>query len=236
MEENKSEQNNTQEIDLQGLLSALLHKSWIILLAGIVCAAITFVCTFYFITPKYQSSALFYVNNSSVSVGDASFSISSGDISAAKTLVDSYIVILNSRTTLNDVIDYAGVNRTYQELSHMLTASAVNGTEIFEVVATSPNPSEAEQIANAVAYILPKRISTIIEGTSAQIVDTAVAASRPSSPNYVKNTFLGLILGILASGATIVVHFIMDVTIRTEDDIAHVCKLPILADVPKFKN
>ena len=232
MNDTRNEQDDVQEIDLQRLMSALLHKSWLIAIIAILCAVLTFVGTFYFITPQYQSSALFYVNNSSLSVGDASFSISSGDISAAKTLVDSYIVILNSRTTLNDVIDYAGVNRTTEELNKMLSASAINGTEIFEVVATSPNPKEAERIANAVAYILPKRISSIIEGTSAQIVDTAIVASRPSSPNYAKNTFLGLILGLLGSIGVITVRFILDITIRTEDDINQISKVPILAAVP----
>lgn len=232
MEETKNEQTGEQEIDLQRLFSALLHKTWLIALIAILCSVLAFVGTFYLITPKYSSSALFYVNNSSLSVGDASFSISSGDISASKALVDSYIVILKSRTTLNDVIDYAGVNRSYGELEGMLSATAVNGTEIFQVIATSPSPEEAERIANAVAYVLPKRISSIIEGSSAQIVDTAIVASNPSSPNYIKNTILGFLIGALVSAALVVIHFIRDVTIRTEEDITQLCKHPILAAVP----
>ena len=110
-------------------------------------AAITFLGTVYLITPQYQSSAKFYVNNRSISVGSASLSLESGDINAAKSLVDSYIVILQTRESLNDVIDYAGVNRTYSELQGMITASSVNSTEIFEVVVTSPDPVEAERIA-----------------------------------------------------------------------------------------
>lgn len=232
MDENRSEQTEEQEIDLQHLLTTLWHKVWLIILVSILSGVMFFAGTFYLITPLYKSSALFYVNNSSLSVGDASFSISSGDISAAKTLVDSYIVILKSRTTLNDIIDYAGVNRNYQQLSDMISASAVNGTEIFEVTVTSPDPNEAEKIANSAAYILPKRISSIIEGTSAQIVDTAIVAAKPSSPNYAKNTILGMLLGMLLTGGIIVVRSILDVTIRTEDDIKQVCKMPILAEVP----
>ena len=156
------------EIDTQRLIGAVWNKAWLVTLVAVVCAILSFPGTFYFITPQYQSSAMFYVNNSSVSVGDATFSIDSGDISAAKSLVDSYIVILRTRESLNDVIDYAGVNRTYSELRSMISAASVNSTEIFEVVVTSPDPHEAQKIASAIAYILPKRISSIIEGTSAQ--------------------------------------------------------------------
>lgn len=228
---------NSQEldIDLQRLVNALLNKAWLIAVVAVVCAVLTFVGTFFFITPQYQSSAMFYVNNNAVSLGEASLSISSADISASRGLVKSYIVILNSRETLNDVIDYAGVDCSYAQLSNMISASAVDATEIFRVVVTSPNPEEAEKLADAIAYILPKRISSIIEGTSAKIVDSAVLPSKPSSPSYSKNTIVGFALGIILSAAWIVVRELMDVTIRTEEDIAQSCKNPVLAAVPDME-
>jgi capsular exopolysaccharide synthesis family protein len=165
-------------------------------------------------------------------VGDASLSISSGDLSTSRNLVDSYIVILNTRETLNDVIDYAGVNRSYSDLKNMISAGAVNETEIFKVSVTSPDPSEAEQIANAIAYILPKRIGTIIDGTSAKVVEAAVVPSSPSSPSYVKNTVLGFLLGFVLSVGIVALREIFDVTIRTEEDVTLSCAHPILASVP----
>ena len=231
MNENKSEKKEF-EVDVRRLIASVLHKSWLVVLISVLCAVLVFLGTFYLVTPLYQSSAMFYVNNSSVSIGDASVSITSGDISAAKNLVDSYIVILKTRSSLNDVIDYAGVDRTYSELKNMISASSVNSTEIFQVVVTSPDPQEAEKIANAIAYILPKRISSIIEGTSAKIVDSAVVASKPSSPNYAQNTVIGFALGFILCIAVIVLREVFDVTIRSEEDIMQSCALPILASVP----
>ena len=220
------------EIDLKRLVDAVMQKAWIIGLVSVVCAVILFVVTFFFITPEYESSAVFYVNNNSLSVGDASFSLSTGDISAAKSLVDSYIVILNTRTTLNDVIDYAEVSRTYSELKGMISAEAVNDTEIFEVIVTSTDAEEAEKIANSIAYILPKRISSIIEGTSAKIVDSAVVATRPSSPSYTLNTFLGFMFGLGLSCVIVVLQELFDIRIRTEEDINQCCSHPVLAAIP----
>lgn len=220
------------EIDLKRVLDAVVHRAWLIGIVAVVCAILTFLGTFFFVTPKYDSSAVFYVNNNALSVGDTSLSLSTGDISAAKSLVDSYIVILKTRTTLNDVIDYAQVDRTYAELKEMISAASVNDTEIFEIVITSEDPQEAEKIANAIAYILPKRISSIIEGTSAKIVDTAVVASAPSSPSYTNNTLIGLLVGFGVTVAAIVLREIFDVSIRTEDDIQQCCNHPVLAAVP----
>lgn len=228
----KTIEKNEFEIDIQRLLMALVDKSWLIIIVSVLCAAIFFAGTLFLITPEYQAAAKFYVNNSSISVGDASLSISSGDLVSSRGLVDSYIVILNTRETLNDVIDYAGVDRTYSAVRNMISAAAVNETEIFQVKVTSTDPYEAEKIANAIAYILPNRIGSIIEGTSAKVVEAAVVPSSPSSPSYSKNTAIGFALGLLLTVAFICLREIFDVTIRSDEDIAQVCAHPILAEVP----
>ena len=232
MIENRREKTEEMEIDVQQLLAELWEKKIHIAAAAICGALIAFFVTLFLITPQYESSAMFYVNNSSLSVGDATFSIDSGDISASKSLVNSYIVILQTRESLNDVIDYAGVNRTYAELKKMITAASVNSTEIFEVVVTSPDPREAEKIASAIAYILPKRIASIIEGTSAQIVDSAVIPTKPSSPSYTVNVFIGFAVSFLLAAAVVALRKVFDITIRAEEDISHCCEHPVLAAVP----
>ena len=229
------EKNDELEIDVQRLMGALLNKAWLIGLVAVVCAVVTLLGTLFFVTPKYQATAMFYVNNNSLSLGDASFSISSGDISASRGLVKSYIVILNTRESLNAVIDYADVDLTYGQLRGMISAQAVDSTEIFEVVVTSTDPKEAQEIADAIAYVLPKRISSIVEGTSAKVVDSAVRPAKPSSPNYTTNTLLGFAMGLLLSAALVLLREFLDITIRTEDDISRSCTYPILASVPDME-
>ncbi len=235
MDKNKIN-DDVVEIDLQRLMGALISKSWLIGISALVCAAMVFLGTFFFVTPQYQSTAKFYVNNSSLSnFSDAVSSITTGDISASRGLVKTYIVILKTRETLNDVIDYSGVQRTYGQLKSMITAESVDSTEIFQVVVTSPDPQEAEKIANGIAYILPNRIKDIVDGTSAKVVEAAVVPSSPSSPNYVKNTMIGFLAGLLLMAAVVIMRALMDITIRTEDDISQSCKYPVLAAVPDME-
>lgn len=228
--------NEVIEIDFGRIWSAIVKKIWLICVVAVLCAVVTVTGTYFLVTPKYESSAMFYVNNNSLSVGDTSFSISQGDISAAKSLVDTYIVILDSRACLTDVIDYAGVDMEYSELKDMISASAVNATEIFEVTVTSEDPQQAEKLANAIAYILPKRISSIVEGTSANIVDYAVLASKPSSPSYTTNALIGFLLGFLVVTLIVALREIFDVTIRTSEDVEQCCEHPVLASVPDMLN
>ncbi len=236
MDNNENVVSDIVEIDFGRLFKVLWKRAWLIAIVAVLSAVIATTSTFFFITPEYESSAMFYVNNSSFSVGDASLSITQGDISAAKSLVDTYIVILRSRACLNDVIDYASVDMTDEDLRSMISAGAVNATEIFEVTVTSTDPKEAEKLANAIAYILPKRISSIVEGTAANIVDYAIEASKPSSPSYTKNALLGFALGLLVSVGVIALRVIFDVTIRDDEDVNRCCNYPILAAVPDMVN
>ena len=232
MSEQINKNGEVNEVNLKRLVDTVLRRAWLVILAAIVGAVVSFGGTCFFVTPLYESTAMFYVNNNSISVGEASLSISSADITASKSLVDTYIVILNTRETMTDVMDYAEVNRSYSEIVDMIEAEAVNDTEIFQVTVTSPDPAEAEKLANSIAYILPKRISSIVEGTSAKIVDSAVIPSEPSSPNLVVNTLVGFLLGLVVCVGTIILKELFNITIREEDDVTQICKYPLLTSVP----
>ena len=231
MDEKEIQQKEEIEIDIGRVFRAVLEKGWVVAVVSVFCAIVAFVGTFFFVTPTYKAAAMFYVNNNAFSVGD-SLSISSGDLVTSRGLVDSYIVILKTRDTLNDVIDYAGVDMSYGTLKGMISAEAVNETEIFQVSVTSANPEEAERLANAIAYVLPKRIGNLIDGTSAKVVESAVIPTRPSSPSYTQKTMLGFFLGMLLSVGVIALREIFDITIRSEEDVGQCCKHPILAAVP----
>ena len=232
MIQKRMKEENEIEIDLGRVFRALIGRAWVIMLVSVVCAALALGYTRFFVTPLYKSSAMFYVNNNSLSIGNASVSISSSDLVTSRGLVDSYIVILNTRETINEVIEHAGSDRSYGEVLGMISASAVNETEIFSVTVTSPDPAEAELLANAIADILPGRIATIIDGTSAKIVDTAVIPTGPSSPSFSRNILLGFLLGFLLSAGLVVVREIFDTVIRSNEDISEICDHPVLASVP----
>ena len=193
------------EIDQLAIARAIWRKIWLVIAMVIIGTVIMFSYAKFLIVPLYESRAMMYVNNSSLSLGNTSFSISSGELSAAQSLVETYIVILKSRLTLNAVIEKADLPYTYEELKNMITASAVNSTEVFEIVVTDKDPVEAELIANTIAEILPQKIAGIVEGSSVKIVDYAVVPAYPVSPSVTKYTAIGFLMGGAISVGIIVV-------------------------------
>lgn len=232
MDDRTIERNDEVEIDLQQLILAVVQRARRVLATAVLCAVIALLGTVILVKPQAQATVLFYVNNKDRLSENVPHSITSADIMASKSLVDSYIVILNTETTLTKVIGYADAERTVGELQEMIKAEAVNGTEIFRVVVAAEDAREAERIAEAIAHVLPNRIANIIEGTSAKVVDTVVTDAEPAVLDYCKNTVLGFLFGVLLSVAMIVLRELFDPTIKCEEDIAKTTQYPILAAVP----
>lgn len=220
-------------IDLMKIAERIIHRLGTVILSMLICGLILFSYAAFFVTPMYEASVLMYVNNSSFSVGSTSFSISSSEISAAKSLVDTYLVILETRLTLNEVIERGELDCTYEDLLEMIRADSVNDTEVFSVTITSADPQEAEHIANTIAQILPDKIASVVEGSSVSIVDYAVVPSEKVSPSISKYMLTGLLLGLLGSCVVIAVIEILDDQVRSENYLLeNYASIPLLTVVP----
>lgn len=220
------------ELDILRLAEALWRGAWILILSGILFAGAGFGLSACLIPPKYEAEALMYVNNSSASLGNTSFSISSSELTAAQSLADTYIIILKTRSTLNEVIEKEKLDYTYEELYKMVSSEPVNNTEVFSIRVTSKNAVEAKRIANAIAEILPGKISEVVDGSSVHVVDYAVVPQEQVSPNIIKFTAFGFLAGLLLVSMIIVIRTMLDTLIHDEEYLIQTYHLPVLAIIP----
>lgn len=228
------------QIDLLALARVLWKNILAIALVGVLVGAGAFGYTVMCITPTYQATASLYVNNSSISLGSANFSITTGELNASNALVPTYIYILKSRTTLEDIIKEANLTYTSEELGKMIGTMAVTGTGAFEVTVTSTDPAESELIANTVAKVLPDRIAEIVDGSAVRIVDYAIIPAHRSAPNILKNTAMGVLAGGFLSAALVVLRSLMDdrsrVMVQSADELRELFpETRVLAVIPDMR-
>lgn len=236
MENQEKSMKEYYTIDVSHVLKSLWRRVWLIGSCGLLVAIIAFSIAAFAIAPTYSSYVKLYVNNSSFSLGNTSFSISSSELTAAQSLVRTYGDILISRSTLERVIEKADVNYTWKELSKMITYAPSNNTEIMRVTVTCEDPYEASKIANTIAEVLPVRISEIIEGASMEVVDTAIPDHEKVAPSITQYTAIGLVLGILISAIALFVLALTDDTIHDEEYVLRTYNYPILGRVPDLLN
>lgn len=234
MENQEKVKSEYYVVDLAHIFKIIWKKIWIVIVSSVLAAAIGFSIAAFAIAPTYSSSIMLYVNNSSFSVSDIGFSISSSEISAAQSLVKTYTVILKNRTTLERVIDETGLDYTWEELSEIIEAEPVNETEVMGVTVVCENPEDAQVIANGIAKILPQRISEIVEGSSMEVVDSAVVNHQKIAPSVSKYTIIGFVLGVLASLIYLVIYAMLDNTVHDEEFVIKNYDYPILAKIPNL--
>ena len=230
-----SERVNKQEdeIDLLKLVMVLWRKAWIIVLSAILVGSICYYWTYRNMYTTYRSSAMLYVNNNSVSLGSAKLSISSGDIKAVNNLMETYSVILTSRTTLNEIIEETGIPFTYEQLKGMITTGTVGDTAIFKVTVTAQDPELSAHLANSIVEVLPSKITTIIEGCSVQIVDYADTGVPVVNGKPVKSAAIGVLIGVVLSAGVIIFLSLIDTKIRDEQFLLDTYRnIPVLTSVP----
>lgn len=221
-----------EEIDLKELFLILWHRIWIIILVTILSGAVVFGFTRFLVKPKYTSSIKMYVNNSTTSKAN----MSSSDIAAAQSLVDTYITIIQSDTVLTDVIGRSNSLYTTGQLNKMISARSLNNTEVFQVNVTSEDPNEAQALANSIADTAPEYLSDIVTGTSVKIIDRAKFSDVPTSPKVLSNTMIGLVAGFMLASGLILLVSLMDTRIKTEQDLQRITDLPILGAISDFEN
>ena len=236
MEKQKLKTSEFYTIDLLHIAKTLIKRMWLIVLSGFLAAALGLVLSAFIIAPTYSSSIMLYVNNSSFSLGNTSFSISSSEISAAQSLVKTYAELLNNRTTLELVIEKAGVDYKPEELSKMIESGSSNDTEIMYVKVTANDPEEADKIADCISEVLPERIKVIIDGASMEVVDSSVPNYKKIGPSITKFTIIGFAIGTLISLIAVAVVAMMDDRIHDEDYIIETYDYPILAKIPDLVN
>ena len=86
------------------------------------------------------------------------------------------------------------------------------------------------------AAVAPSEIANILSGSTTKVVDRAKVPTSPYTPNRSRNAMLGATVGAVAAVFYIVVITMMDVRIKSEEDLTAITSLPILGVIPEFED
>lgn len=227
--------DNIKEINLSELITALLHKIWLIVLCAVVAGVLVYVYTANFVTEMYKSHITVYVNSSNQS---NTVNISASELATSQRLVYTYIEMVKSESVLELVAkevaasDTSGNAPSASKIKSMITASPLEETEIFEVVVSSDDPQLACDIANAIGKVAPGKIEEYAVGSSTKIIDWAKPAKSPYAPSVPRNTTIGMVVGAVLAVCIVILQTLMDVRVKGEEDLALISNAPVLGLIP----
>jgi capsular polysaccharide biosynthesis protein len=219
-------------IDLREIVHAV--KKRILMIIGITafCTAAAVLVSNYVLKPVYEAKTSIIISKPSTG---ATVTTTYNDVLMYQNLIRTYSEIAKSKSVAKLAAEKLGNKYTAQEIMNASEISPETNTQIMTISAVSGTPEAAKDIAKALSDSFIAQ-STVFypSGNVLKVIDEAETPQTPVQPNKRLNTILGLILGLLLSGGTVVLLEYMDRSIRTEEDVAkYLNDLPVVGIIPK---
>ncbi|MBR7097839.1 MAG: hypothetical protein IKC59_00350 [Clostridia bacterium] len=245
MENTTKKTQGEYTVDIVHVLKSIWHRMWLIVLVGLLAAGAAFGYARFIKAPQYSSSVRLMVKNSTKAEATDNnikydLSLTASELSAAQSLVKTYMRVLEGHDTMDQVIKT--VEERYQtdlpyspeQLAGMIEVEAVDETEILKIKVTTGDPYEASAIADCISIVLPLRVVDDLELKPLQVVDKAYVDLNKVSPNVTKTTIEGFVIGMLLAVLVVVVLAIIDGSIHDEEYILRTYNYPVLARIPSL--
>lgn len=220
-------QNEEFEIDLLGLFFFLKKKIWIIAAALLLSAVVGFTVSRFVMTPVYTASTRIYVLNRS---SDANVAYS--DFQTSSQILSDYKVLITGQNVTKEVIQKLNLSMSPDALAKKITVSVPDNTRVLQIDVIDESPQEAADIANAVREVASEQIVEIVNVDAVSLVYEADVPEVPSEPSVKRNTVLAGVAGFFLAVCVLSAYFILDDSIRTEEDVERYLGLSVLGVIP----
>lgn len=214
------------EIDLRELLFELLAHWKMIALSMVITAAIAFTASRFLMTPMYESTAELYVLSKSTSI------TSLADIQMGTNLTNDYMVVVEGRPVLEQVIANLGLDEDYKELLENVSLNNPSDSRILQITVQDPDPGRAKLIADEIAEVSSAFISEKMDQDPPTIIQNGYADGEPVTPNISKNTVIGALIGAAAAMLLVIVSYILNDTVMDAEDVEKKLGLNLLGTLP----
>lgn len=241
-----------KNITVQKILGILLHRLPMILLSGVLIGLMFFLYSAFMITPVYSTSSMIYIQNygkkqtanqetddtQSATVaanGASSESVQSNnavaqkifnsDLSGSAALASNCITLFQNSDEITRYYDGCNVSM-----------ATTNGTFYITITVSGNDPKKCANVANIVAercgVVFYSRFPYGTIGT----IREAYTPTKPVSPDKLKNTLIGVAVGVVLACLIAVLLELIDTTIKNDDDLSAMYKVPVFAEIPDFES
>ncbi len=238
-----------KNITVQKILFILLHRLPMIILSGVLVGLMFFLYSSFLIKPVYSTSTMIYIQNygrkqtgnaetddaqsatqspnseSAQSNNEAAQKIFNSDMAGSATLASNCVTLFQNSDEITRYYDGCDVSM-----------ATTNGTFYITITANGNNPQKCANVANIVAEKCGEVFyERFLYGTYG-VIREAYTPSKPISPDNMKNTLIGVAVGLVLACLIAILLELIDTTIKNDDDLSAMYKIPVFAEIPDFES
>ena len=213
------------QIDLLEVANVIWQKIWAVIMCFVIGAVLFGGYTKMMVTPQYTATSMIYILGRTTTIS------SIAELQLSSALTADFTIMAKSRAVINGVIKEMDLNMTYDQLKNSVNITNPSDSHILQIEVTNPDPKLAKDISNTMANAVAENIASVMATDKPSIAEKAVTPGAPSSPNLMKNIAMGGIVGAALAVGLIVLGYMMDDTIKTEEDVRKYLQINTLASV-----
>ncbi len=235
------------DANIQKLLTAVMRKWKLVLVIAIIGSLLAFVYTQQFTTLTYSSSVKFltYAQDSQHELADSSTAAQAAASNTSKMnyaikMLTTYVELFNTNEFNQRVAD--SLNEKYStsftanQIKNTIKITPIEETAMFNVVVTTTDAELSYRIAHELETCVPEKMKETNNGlVHASVEDKAIKAAASESRGYAKKCAIGFLAGAVLAVVYIILRDLIDVRIKSSDELLERYEVPILGTIPKYE-
>lgn len=219
-----------KNLTLQKILGILLRHIKLIILSAVIGAVLMYTYSSFFVKPVYSASAIILVQNydssqqATETTTPAADRVFVSDLTSSATLADYCMVLFYNSPTISNALEGCS-----------MSLSSEDETNFLRITIRSTNPQKAADVANKVTQVAPEVYLDIYKSGKIDTIREASVPSSPSSPDIKRDTMVGLFAGFFIGCVIAFILDLIDTTIKPDDDLFKIYKIPVFAEVVDFE-
>lgn len=217
-----------EEIDLREILFLFRQNILRILIAAIIGGILAWSVSYFLIDPTYKATAKLYVVSAS---SDSVVNLS--DLQIGSKLALDYEELLLTRPVMESTIKNLDLtDETVNSLRSKIDIGNPKETRILNITVTSKGPQYSADIANEMAKLAITWLPSVMESNAPNLAESAVPPTAQAAPHCIRNGVIAAVAAAILLYGYYVVAFLLDDTIRTDEDMERYFGVTPMADIP----
>ncbi len=216
------------EINIGELFSILLGRAFLIISAGLFFALTGLFVSKFVVHPVFESTTKIYILNK-----EENQTVTYSDVQISTQLTSDYAELIKSRYVLEEAIQRLNlVDITYEDLAKVVKVDTPSDTRIVAITAKDEDPLMAMEIANCIREVSSEHITNVMDIDAINVAETANVPTKKASPSVFRWTIVSGFAGTVIVAFFVVLGFLMDDTIKSNDDVERYLGLSTIGLIP----
>ena len=238
------------DANVQRIIFAMIRKWKLLVALALIGAMFGYFYTANFTTLTYTSNVKFftYAVDTQHEISDTPSGVSNDSVRTSNTskmnyaqkMLPTYIEIFNTNafnaTVAKELNERVNANYSANTIKNSVKYSILEDTAMFTATVTTSNSDLSYEIANQLEITIPEIMQSRNSGlVNASVEDKPLKANAAESLGYPMKMAVGAIAGIVIAAAYVILRNLLDVRIRTDEELIEKYNIPVLGSIPNFE-